>query len=80
MQFISELYIRRCNLKVYLKDNEGLVHLTSVGSGHEYTLCGSPFDNDIYGDPMEAVKIGPVTCVLCIVEIENCRNVKCRIE
>ena len=67
-------------MKRFLKDGEGLVHLASTLTGGEYTLCGWSFDTEAEEEPMKQLNKGVVTCPSCIAEIQNCRNVKCRIE
>lgn len=65
----------------YAKSNDNLTHLISAYN-NEYTLCG-----DAYNDPERSVgnhdawvevSDGPVTCLRCVAEIENCRGVRCR--
>jgi hypothetical protein len=67
----------------YCKSNDGLVHLQSTANP-EFTLCGDAFDcGDISGSNDEEKSAnwiqcakGPVTCPLCVAQIEACRGVR----
>lgn len=67
----------------YAKNEDGQVHLISALNS-EYTLCGDAFDGgEGVGLPEQTpwtiCERGPVTCQLCIKEIDNCRGVRvCR--
>lgn len=67
-------------MKEFLENDKG-VHLAGVGHGGEFTLCGDSFDiaetEDDYEDGhLVLTKKRIVTCIGCIAEIQNCRNVK----
>jgi hypothetical protein len=70
--------------KEYAKCENGFVHLVGVLTGGEFTVCGDAFEGhqmDYEGDDYtwRKVKSGPVTCLRCAKEIENCRGVKVRL-
>jgi len=68
----------------YFEGDPAKIHLMSVRiGGGEYTVCGLAYD--IGGPEEEKSWLGDfittnkrtVTCPGCIVEIKNCRGVKC---
>ena len=58
---------------------EGFIHLMSVQSGGEFSLCGVAFDIGFHDGielTFKPTQAKTVSCPACIREILNCRGVK----
>jgi hypothetical protein len=64
-------------MKEFMENKKG-VHLMTIHTGGEYTMCGFAFDErtDEVGGELQPASSKIVTCSDCISIITHCRNVK----